>query len=157
MNRTKNISLVSTILLLASIARAQTGSWQAVKDLQPGTRISVQGASRFHSPCIFEQATDEQLVCEYILHGPRRAFIPSQRVYERKKIREVRLEHSDAANMATGAAIGGGLGAAVGATAGNGTLTRGGGALLLGGIGALVGGTFGRDFPITHGKVVYRR
>lgn len=157
MNRTNNLAVLLTVLLLASIAQAQTGSWQAVEDLQPGTKISVQGTSPFHNVCIFEHATDEQLVCQRIQHGSRRAFSPSERVYERKRIREVRLEHSDVANMATGAAIGGGIGAAVGASAGNGTLTRGGGALLLGGIGALVGGSFGRDFPVTHGKVLYRR
>ena len=70
---------------------------------------------------------------------------------------EVRREHTDKLNTATGALVGGGVGAAIGATAGNGTLTRGGGALLLGGIGALVGGTFARDFPIKHGTVVYRQ
>jgi hypothetical protein len=115
----------------------------------------VHSASRFHTLCIFERATDEQLVCEHILHGPRRAFIPLERVYERNKIREVRLEHTDGANMATGAAIGGGVGAAIGASSGNGSLTRGGTALLLGTGGAIIGGFFGRDFPVTHGKVVY--
>lgn len=157
MRHTRIIFLVFAAVLLASTALAQTGDWQAVKNLRPGTKISVQGGHSFHNLCIFEHATDEQLVCEHILHGPRGAFIPSERVYERKRIREVRLEHSDAANMATGAAIGGGIGAAVGASAGNGTLTRGGGALLLGAGGALIGGAFGRDFPVAHGKVIYRR
>jgi hypothetical protein len=157
MRHAKIIFLLSAAVLLSSSALAQTGDWQAVKNLQPGTRISVQGGHSFHNLCIFEHATDEQLVCEHILHGPRGAFLPSERVYERKKIREVRLEHSDAANMATGAAIGGGIGAAVGASAGNGSLTRGGTALLLGTGGALIGGIFGRDFPVAHGKVVYRR
>jgi hypothetical protein len=152
----ESFTLAAALLLLASIAVAQTGDWQAVKDLRPGTKISVQ-YGHFHNLCIFEQATDEQLACDHVFHGPRGAFTPLERVYERNKIREVRLEHSDAANIATGAAIGGGIGAAVGAGNGNGALTRGGGALLLGGIGALIGGTFGRDFPVTHGKVVYRR
>jgi hypothetical protein len=115
---------LSAALLLASASLAQTGDWQAVKNLQPGTKISVRSASLFHNLCIFERATDEQLVCEHILHGPRGAFIPSEHVYERKRIREVRLEHSDAANMATGAAIGGGIGATVDASATSGVLTR---------------------------------
>jgi hypothetical protein len=144
-------------VLPASTASAQTGDWQAVKNLQPGTKISVQGGHSFHNLCIFEHATDEQLVCQHILRGPRGAFIPSERVYERKRLREVRVEHSDAANMATGAAIGGGIGAAIGASAGNGSLTRGGTALLLGTGGAIISGIFGRDFPVAHGKVVYRR
>jgi hypothetical protein len=149
MRQIKAIFFLSAALLLASTSLAQTGNWQAVKNLQPGTKISVRAASPFHNLCIFERATDEQLVCEHILHGPRGAFIPSEYVHERKRIRKVRLEHSDAANMATGAAIG--------ASSSNGSLTRGGGALLLGGVGALVGGIFGRDFPVIHGKVIYRR
>jgi uncharacterized protein YcfJ len=156
MNHTKTISLLLTLPILASMALAQAGDWQAVKHLQPGTRISVQGASPFHLLCVFEHADDEQLVCELIRRGPRGASIPLERVYARKRIREVRLEHSDAANMTTGAAIGGGIGAALGASAGNGN-TRVGGALLLGTGGALIGGFFGRDFPVAHGKVVYRR
>jgi hypothetical protein len=157
MSHTKAIFFLLAAVLLASTAPAQTGDWQAVKNLRPGTKISVQYGRPFHNMCIFEHATDEQLVCERILRGFSRAFIPPQAVYERKKIREVRLEHSDAANIATGAAIGGAVGAAVGAGAGNGTLTRGGSALLLGTGGALIGGAFGRDFPVAHGKVVYRR
>jgi hypothetical protein len=157
MRHTRIIFLTFAAVLLASTATGQTGDWQVVKNLQPGTKISVQGGHSFHNLCVFEHATADQLVCEHIRHGPRGAVLPSERVYQRGTIREVRLEHSDTANIATGAAIGGGIGAAVGASAGNGTLTRGGGALLLGGIGALVGGTFGRDFPVTHGKIIYRR
>jgi hypothetical protein len=154
MKHAKPISLVFALFLLTSMASAQTGDWQAVRSLQPGTKISVYSASLFHNLCIFERATDEQLVCEHIMHGPRGLIVPSEYVYERKRIREVRLEHSDAANMATGAAIGGGVGAAIGASKGS---DREGGALLIGGIGALVGGAFGRDFPIIHGKVIYHR
>jgi hypothetical protein len=157
MKPTKTISLLLTLPVLASMALAQAGDWQAVKHLQPGTKISVQGASPFHILCVFEHATDEQLACELIRRGPRGISIPLERIYERTRIREVRLEHSDAANVATGAAIGGGIGVALGASVDNGTLTRGGGALLIGGIGALIGGAFGRDFPVAHGKVVYRR
>ncbi len=156
MTHIKSFTLAATLLVLASIAVAQTGDWQAVKDLRPGTKISVQ-YGHFHNLCIFEQATDEQLACDHVFHGPRGAFTPLERVYERNKIREVRLEHSDRANMATGAAIGGGVGAAIGASSGNGGLTRGGTALLLGTGGAIIGGFFGRDFPVMHGKVVYRR
>ena len=155
MSRTTIISL--TILLLSSVAPAQTGDWQAVKNLQPGMTISVQGGTPFHILCVFGNATDAQLTCEHILRGPRGPLIPPERIYTRANIREIRLEHSDKANMATGALIGGSIGAAAGTSVRNGTLTRGGGALLLGGIGALMGGTFNRDFPVTHGKVIYRR
>jgi hypothetical protein len=156
MKHAKPISLVFALFLLTPIASAQTRDWQAVKSLQPATKISVHSASPFHNLCIFERATDEQLVCEHIMHGPRGLIAPSEYVYERKRIREVRLEHGDATNMAPGVAIGGGVGVAIGASRGSGSLTREGGAFLIGGIGALVGGTFGREFPIIYGKVIYR-
>jgi hypothetical protein len=144
-------------LLLATAATAQTGDWEAVRNLPPGTRISVRDGHPFHNLCIFQRATDDQLFCERILHGLSRGMIPPEAVYPRDKVRDVRLEHSDAANVATGAAIGGGIGAAIGASAHSPSLTRPGGALLLGTGGAIIGGFFGRDFPITHGKVIYRR
>ena len=104
---TRTIIISLTILLLSSLAPAQTGDWQAVKNLQPGTKISVQSGTRFHILCTFEYATDEQLLCERVLRGPRGPVIPPERTYARAKIREVRFEHSDGTNMATGALIGG--------------------------------------------------
>ena len=161
MRHKKTIPLLLAPLLLAAGALAQTGNWQAVQDLQPGTRISVRANHSFgRNPCFFLSANDEQLVCERVLHSRRRMIIspiPPEAVYQRSRVREVRLEHSEAANTMAGAGIGAGVGAALGASVNNGTVTRGGGALLLGGLGALVGGSFGREFPIIHGKVVYRR
>jgi hypothetical protein len=156
MQHTKAIFFLSAVVLLASTAPAQTGDWQAVKNLPPGTRISVKTGHFFANTCFFVSATDDQLVCE----RRRRMIIPPvppEAVYERSRVREVRLEHSEAANTLAGAGIGAGIGAAVGASSNNGTLTRGGGALLLGGIGALIGGSFGSQFPVIHGMVVYRR
>ncbi len=144
--------------MLAPSALAQKGDWQAVKNLSPGTKISVRYTHfPIHNMCIFQGATDDQLVCERILRGPSRVFIPPEAIYDRKRVREVHLENSDAVNTAAGVAIGAGAGAALGALNGNGAVTRGGGALLLGGIGGIVGGFAGRDFPIVHGRVVYRR
>lgn len=161
MQRKTGILLRVVPLLLSSLSLAQTGNWQAVKNLPPGTRISVRSNHLFiRNTCFFLRATDDQLVCERVSHSRRRMIIPpipSQAVYERSRVREVRLEHGEAANMMAGAGIGAGIGAALGAGANNGTVTRGGGALLLGSIGALIGGSFGRDFPVIHGKVVYRR
>ncbi len=157
MKHLKTILLVSTLFLRASLASAQAGDWQAVKDLQPGTKISVLYGVPLHVLCVFDHATDEQLICERVFHGPRGASSSRERAYHRSTIREVRLEHSDAANIATGAAIGGGIGVAVGVGAGRNATQRGVGGLLLGGLGALFGGTFGRDFPIAQGKVIYRQ
>lgn len=161
MRHTKVIFFLSAVLLLASAAPAQTGDWQAVKNLPPGTRISVRSNHLFvRNTCFFLSATDDQLVCERALHSRRRMIIPPippEAVYQRSRVREVRLEHGEDANMLAGAGIGAGVGAALGAGVNNGTLTRGGGALLLGSLGALIGGSFGREFPVIHGKIVYRR
>ncbi len=137
---------------------AQQRDWQAVKKLAPDTRISVRYGRLFiHNVCYFQSATDDKLICKRILRGSSRVLIPSEAVYHRDRIREVRLEHSDAANVATGAVIGGGVGAAIGASVHSNSLTRPGSALLLGTGGAIIGGFFGRDFPVTHGRVIYRR
>jgi hypothetical protein len=157
MTQTKFTFLLSAALLIANAAPAQSGDWQAVKNLQPGARISVSVDRPFHTMCIFQRATDEELLCERILRGSRRVLIPPDAIYERGKIREVRLEHGDSANVATGAVIGGGVGATIGASTHNTALTRPGRILLLGTGGAIIGGFFGRDFPLTHGKVIYRR
>ena len=161
MRYTKAIFFLSAAVLFASAAQAQTGDWQAVKNLQPGTKISVRSDHSFiRNACFFLSATDEQLVCERAVHARRRMIIPpipSEAIYERNRVREVRLEHSEAANTMAGAGIGAGIGAALGASANNGTMTRGGSTLLLGSFGALIGGSFGKEFPVIHGKVVYRR
>jgi hypothetical protein len=161
MSYKKTIPFLLAPLLLTASALAQFGDWQAVKDLQPGTRISVRADHFFiRDTCFFLSATDDQLVCERAVHARRRMIIPPvppEAVYKSSRVREVRLERSEAANTMAGAGIGAGIGAALGASRNNGTLTRGGGALLLGGIGALVGGSFGRELLVIHGKVVYRR
>ena len=147
------ISSMVVALFFGSTAQAQTGDWQAVENLKPGTRISVKARHRVR--CIFQGATLDELTCK----RSDRLFrtLSSEIVFDRQSVREVRLERSDEANAAVGAAIGAGAGAAAGASNGNGTLTRGGGALLLGGIGAIVGWFFGADFHILHGKTIYKR
>jgi hypothetical protein len=144
-------------LLWASIAQAQKGDWRAVKELPPGTTISVKSGHFFgHDPlCLFVRATDDRLVCQVLLHGPSRIFLPSEAVYSRKKILDVRIEHSEDSNVLAGAAIGGGVGAGLGAATFS--TGRGAGALLFGLGGAAIGGLVGRDFPVFHGKVIYRR
>jgi hypothetical protein len=138
-------------LILVSAAQAQTGDWRAVENLAPGTRISVK--IRFHMLCDVTRVTDAALMCELVHQRIRRG----EMTFNRKLVREVRLEHSDQANTAIGASLGGGVGMTVGASLVNPSLDRAAGALVLGTVGALVGGVFGRDFPIFHGKVIYKR
>ncbi len=105
-----------SIIFLATTAHAQKGDWRAVKEIPPGTPISVKYRGFFiHNRCIFENATDDVLVCERVLFGTSRLFLRPEAIYRRKLISEVRLEHSEASNIAVGAAIGGGVGAAMGA------------------------------------------
>jgi hypothetical protein len=128
-------SLLVTVLRCGSNLRAQTGDWQAVENVKPGTRISVKTHNRVR--CVFQSASQHELTCKRLHRLFRR--LPCETVFDRQSVREVRLERSVEANVALGAALGAGAGAAAGASNGNGTLTRGGGALLLGGIGAIVG------------------
>lgn len=160
MRHLKSYRLLSAFLLLGTYAQAQNGDWQAIKELAPGTPISVKyGRFWVHNRCIFESATDDVLVCERVLYGTARLYIPPEAVYRRKLIQEVRLEHSDASNIAVGALIGGGVGAALGATGSGDRSVRARADLgfLVGSGGAALGGLIGRDFPIRHGKVIYRR
>jgi hypothetical protein len=155
----RKLQLVAGLLVLllnVSNARAQKGDWQAVKDLAPGTRISVKMSLRMI--CFIVRATEEEVVCASHLHGPV-GTISYDRRYDRQRIREVRLELSEETGVAVGALVGAGAGAVVGAVAGGrgGNVTRTGGAVLAGAIGAILGGALGRDFPVVHGQVVYKR
>ena len=148
------VPLLLLLLLLGLTAGAQTDDWRAVQKLTPGTHISVKAGFRFL--CVFQEATDDALVCE----APQRNLIRTGRstyTVARSSVREARLEHTDTSNAAFGALVGGGAGAAIGASVKNRTPDRVKGALLLGGVGALLGGGLGRDFPILHGEVVYKR
>lgn len=151
--------LLFTFLSVAS-ARAQSRNWNVVEQLAPGTPISVKyGRFWLHNRCVFERATEEVLVCERVSYGMSRLFIPPVAEYRRKLVREIRLEHSDASNIAFGAALGGAVGGALGAAGSGDTHTRArvGTGILVGMGGAALGGFIGRDFPIRHGKVIYRQ
>jgi hypothetical protein len=153
-NRLSTLILSVFMFALSTTAPAQKGDWQAVRSLAPGRRISVKAKVGHFSPrftCDFTRATEELLSCYPAAPG----FHPM--TFERSKVKQVRLEHSDQTNAAVGALVGAGVGAALGASNGNGTTTRGGGAILGAGILGLIGGCMGPVFPITHGKVVYKK
>lgn len=141
------------VLMYTSSAQAQTGEWQAVQNLRPGTLLSIKASHRVK--CIFQGATQNELTCQRFYREIR---VPSaQIVLDRQSIREVRLERSDEANGTVAAMIGAGAGAAAGASTGNGTSSREGRSLLIGGIGAIAGWFFGRDFHILQGKIIYKK
>lgn len=132
--------------------QAQTGDWQVVQNLQPGTRLTVKGRKTYL--CSVEYATEDELVCEgrrpFAMRRPPSAAIP------RAEIHEIRLEPSQSKHGCIGAVIGAGVGAAVGASKNKGV--RRAGALVGAPAGALVGGMVGLAVPIfRRGKVIYKR
>jgi hypothetical protein len=112
--------------------------------------------------CTFLKATKTQLFCQVIEQAPFPYIIRGDRAYrlefDRKIVREVRLEHSDRTNSLIGVGIGAGVGAALGAAGGNETAAeRKGAAVLFGMFGALIGGAMGKNFPLFHRNVIYKR
>lgn len=155
-NKTLTSAMLS-VLLLSSTTFAHSGDWQAVTDLPPGIEISVRLEHSPNIPCTFEHADEKELICEHVTYGPRGATASREFVYDRKRIREVRLERGENTNGATGVLIGGATGAAFGAAVGNGAPARVGGALFFGGLGAVFGGSIGRRFRPIQGNIIYRR
>jgi hypothetical protein len=156
---TRSIPITLCLLALFTLAtaagaRTPTGDWQNVKNLAPGTRISVKTNVRLL--CVFESATDDVLICDTALIGTS-VTNPIPLRCKRARVREVRLEFSDRENAALGAVVGGGIGATLGAVGAGQSTTRGGAAQIGGGLGALIGGIASRNFPIRHGTVIYRR
>lgn len=145
-------SLLSAGLLLAS-SQAQTGDWQAVQDIPPGSEISVKTQSG-SARCVFENATDTELRCERRLGKSPRSV-----TFDRQGIRRVRLERPGA-NAALGPVIGTGIGGAVGVAVTKDSKdaeTRVYAPLLLGILGGVVSGIIMKKFSPVHGKVVYRQ
>ena len=148
------ISALLAVLLLASNAQAQTGDWQAVKNLRPGTRISVKTQHRY--PCFFASATEDELVC----NGPDRLLrLPPRMTFSRGEIREIRMGPNQAKDAWIGAGIGTGAGAIA---AGTGSRDYPGFHAFIGGLaGAGVGALVGATVPIFqeifhHGKIIYK-
>lgn len=171
MRKQRIISLLLFLVFLGPAASARKRSWEVVEKLPPGTSISVK-SDWLRTQCTFVSATDDQLVCQPIppMQSAYRPWPPGPfpipyppapppdpAVFRRKDVIEVRLEHSVAVNVLTGVGIGAGVGAGLGAANGNGTLTRGGSALLGGLILGLVGGVVGRNAPIFHRGVIFKR
>ena len=144
------ISLLMALLLLTSIALAQTGDWQTVQCLPGGTMLKItlkHGHTFGH--CDFMGATDDTLHCDY--QGAQ--YIRAQ--YPRDNVKAVYLVHN---TRAIGVGIGAGAGALIGAATTPGPAA---GRALFAVIDAAILGGLGYFFgmaadPFFHGKAVYR-
>ena len=145
--------LLSTLIVTASsFAKEPVGDWQTVQeDIPRGWQITVVTAFTF--PCIFQQANDNELVCEQLHH---RWGAENNDIHVRRdRIREIRVEKREGANMLAGGVGGGVAGALLGTVLV--APAMGPAALLLGMGGAGMGASGGRGLHILHGKVIYRR
>ncbi len=149
MIRTKIVSLLLAIPLLASAAWAQKADWRAVQHLPAGTRLKIKlKHGRTFGHCDFLGATDDALICDY-----RGSLQQVQPHYSRDNIKAVYLVHN-------ARAIGLGIGAVAGATIGAASATGPWinheflgviGAGIVGGLGYFLGSVFD---PFFHGKAV---
>src|SRR5881398_3690066 len=144
--------LMAVTLTAAAFAKGPVGDWQTVQqDIPRGWQITVVTAFTF--PCIFEQANEQELVCEQLHH--RWGSENNDIHVLRDRIREIRVEKREGANMLAGSIGGGVAGAVLGAVVV--AHAMGPAALLLGMGGAGMGANTGRDLHILHGKVIYLR
>lgn len=149
--RVRYVAIALVTLAASSWAQKQNSDWQVVKNLAPGTQISVQ-VGRFAPvlKCHLEDVTDDELTCALGWPVPMRAI-----TYARNRIRAVRVAHNTAL---IGLAVGAGTGFVIGlAQDPRPGLGRGGDAVisagLLGLLGAGLGGILSPLFP---GRVIYR-
>lgn len=150
----RNQYLLTSLLFFSVCAPAsgkKVGDWKDVEQLAPKTRISVKEFKLLPAIlCDFEWANDHALACTLASPVP---FGRTLRVFDRRRVRRVRMEHSDIFNSKVGAAIGAGIGAAIGASSRDG---RRSGAWLPGaGLFGFFGAFWGPVFPVVHGEVVY--
>src|SRR5579863_1213557 len=152
MRRLLILLLFFALLSGLASARSSVGDWQSVQDIPAGWQITV--VTEFTFPCIFAQASDQELICTPL----QRAGTATERRdihVRRDRIQEVRVERRDGTNMLAGAGGGGALGAVLGVVLVAGA--RGPAAFLFGLGGASLGARTGQGLHILHGKVIYRR
>lgn len=149
------------IVLFVPCAHAQKGNWQAVEKILPGMPISVVNQQRDRLMCYFEHATDDQLICRTLPRSSGFPFpTPVERynaLFERRDVREVRLEHAAGTNALIGGGIGGAVGAALVARLDEGAGPKGGAIGFASMVGALLGAVVGIDRPLFHRKTIYKR
>jgi hypothetical protein len=154
MRKLIGVLFMNMALTACALAKSAVGDWQTVQeDIPRGWQITVETSFAF--PCIFEQATNDELLCHSLERKPSTPQDLEIRV-RRERIREIRVERREGANMLGGGLAGAGLGSGFGAIlAGAGS--RGASAYLFGLVGAKLGARSGSRVHILHGKVIYRR
>lgn len=154
MQRSIAIVLIVLAMVTSSLAKdkAPVGDWQAVQqDIPRGWGLEVVTSMTF--PCVFQRATSDELVCTPLQRG--KESDDAEIHVRRERIREIRVEKREGANMLAGGGTGAGLGALLGAALFPGGTGRAAFALGLGG--GSIGARHGRDIHILRGKVIYRR
>ena len=153
MQRIIPIFLITVVAASQSFAKGSIGDWQTVQqDIPRGWGIEVVTSMTF--PCEFDRATENELICMPIQRG-RRESDDAEIHVRRDRIREIRAEKREGANMLAGGGTGAGLGAILGAMLIPGGAGRAAFVFCLGG--ASIGGRHGRETHILRGKVIYRR
>ena len=102
------LSLIVAPLIFVSCVQAQTGDWQAVKNLPSGIPVTVKAKRRQH--CIFQYATDDKLVCTARRRSRHLTF-----AFPRAEVRQVRTPPGP--GWEKGGLVGAEIGAATVATA----------------------------------------
>ena len=148
MNNLRSFSFF-TLILLGSMAVAQSGDWQELQTIPAGTNVMVTlKNNKTLGHCTIDEVTDDSLSCYFKGVGDRQ--------FSREQIRGVYLAHR---SKLIGFVLGAGYGALLGGTSDSPAVDFGRGAnavvaaLLVGAIGSAVSGSLG---PFVHGKAVYR-
>ena len=148
----KPFYLLCAVLALTAVCGASDGDWEIVKSLPEGTPISVK--AKLRHLCTFQLATDTTLTCRPKISGTTSWTLS----FERKEIRQVRLEHSDDTNELIGFATGGAIGFVMGASGHRpDTSSRLFDGVVAGALFGFAGRFMNRALPITHKSVIYKR
>jgi len=150
MKRLSTLFVLIFLLKTASFAKSPVGDWEAVQqDIPRGWQITMVTSMTF--PCMFEEASQQELVCRRL----DRASDDAEIHIPRERIHEIRVEKRTGANTLAGGAAGAALGSSLGLLLI--PHARGASAYTFGLGGAAIGASHGRNTHILKGKVIYRR
>jgi hypothetical protein len=148
------IACILTCLLAAQNLPAQSGNWNAVAAMTPGTHIYVV-SKHLHRACDLLRVTDNELLCE---EGSSR-FGSRTLVAPRWEIREVREVQAREAKIAAAAALGAAVGVGIGRATikGKDAETQVYGTASCALLGVIAGAVAGRIFSDIHSRIIYKR